>query len=59
MEMNRRVKDVSEVFDKQWNANHSYQEVKKQSEERKRHFNRMYQIEDISEKKRKFCIPIV
>lgn len=46
MEFNKRVQDVSQVFDSQWNVNHNYQEVKNFHDNRKAHFNRMYNIKD-------------
>lgn len=52
MEIQKRVKDVSQVFDSQWNVNHNYQEVKKFHDNRREHFNRMYDIQEMEEHKK-------
>ncbi|MCI6266725.1 MAG: hypothetical protein MR598_07780 [Erysipelotrichaceae bacterium] len=52
MEFNKRVKDVSQVFDSQWNVNHDYQERKNFQDARKEHFNRMFQIQEKEEHKK-------
>lgn len=49
--MNRREQDVSQVFDRQWNVNHNYQEVKKFHENRRKHFSKMYNIPDKEQRK--------
>lgn len=46
MNFNKRVQDVSQVFDSRWNANHNYQEKKQFLDNRKEHFNKMYNIQD-------------
>ena len=52
MEFQKRIRDVSEVVDSQWKANHNYQEVKKYNEGRKAHFNKMYNIRDKEDMKK-------
>ena len=46
MECNKRVRDVNQVFDIQWNVNHNYAEKKKFFDGRKAHFNKMYDIQE-------------
>lgn len=46
MEFNKRVRDVNQVFDSQWNVNHNYAEKKKFFDGRKAHFNKMYDIQE-------------
>lgn len=46
MEFNRRVKDVNQVFDSQWKANHNYKERQEFLDKRQQHFNKMYNIKD-------------
>ncbi len=52
MKINKKVSDVSQVFDQQWNVNHNYQETKQIIENRKQHFNKMYNIQDKEERKK-------
>ncbi len=52
MEFQKRIRDVSEVVDSQWKANHNYQEIKKYNEGRKAHFNKMYNIRDKEDMKK-------
>lgn len=52
MEIQKRTKDISQVFDSQWDVNHNYQEVKKFHDSRKEHFNKMYNIQDREEHKK-------
>lgn len=52
MEFQKRVKDVSQVFDSQWNVNHNYQEVKKFHDNRRAHFNQIYNIQEREERKK-------
>ena len=51
MEFQKRTKDVSQVFDSQWNINHNYQERKEFHNARKEHFNRMFQIQERGERR--------
>ena len=44
MEINRRVQDTTEVFDRRWNANRS--KANNEVAARKEHFNRMFNIQD-------------
>ena len=46
MEFNKRVKDVSQVFDSQWNVNHNYSEVKKFHDNRREYFMKLHNIQD-------------
>ncbi len=52
MEFQKRIRDVSEVVDSQWKANHNYQEIKKYNDGRKAHFNKMYNIRDKEDMKK-------
>ena len=52
MEFKRRVNDVSQVFDSQWNVNHNYQGQKQFLDARKKHFDRMHNIVDKEERKK-------
>ena len=52
MEFQKRIRDVSEMVDSQWKANHNYQEIKKYNEGRKAHFNKMYNIRDKEDMKK-------
>lgn len=49
MEFNKRVQDVSEVFDRRWNANKN--KANKAVAEKKEHFNKMFNIRDKNDKK--------
>lgn len=44
MDFNKRVKDVSQVFDSQWNTTHNYQERKAFLDGRKEHLKNMYEV---------------
>ena len=44
MDINRRVQDTTEVFDRRWNANMN--KANNAVTERKEHFNRMFNIRD-------------
>ena len=46
MEFNKRVQDVSQVFDRNWNVNKNNQPRKEFLNERKEHFNKMFNIKD-------------
>lgn len=46
MEFNKRVQDLSQVFDSRWKTNNNYQERKQFFDERKEHFKKMYNIHD-------------
>lgn len=46
MEFQKRVNDIEKVIDSQWKANHHYQEIKKINDSKKKHFNKMYNIQD-------------
>lgn len=52
MNFNKRVLDVGQVFDKQWNANHNYKEKQEFLDERKQHFNKMHNIVDKDARKK-------
>lgn len=52
MEFQKRVNDVEKVFDKCWQANHNRENVKQYSEDRKKHFQKMYNIKDKEEHKK-------
>lgn len=52
MGFNRKVNDISEIFDKQWEVNHNYQEKKEFLDNRKNHFNRMNNIVDKEDRKK-------
>ena len=52
MEFNKRTRDVSQVFDSNWKANHNYQKVKNFHEDRRQHFNKMFGIQDKDERKK-------
>lgn len=44
MDINRRVQDTTQVFDRRWNAN--INKANNAVNERKEHFNRMFNIRD-------------
>lgn len=47
MEIKRRVEDLSKVIDKQWQVNNNnYNQVKELNNNRKEHFNKMFNIKD-------------
>ena len=46
MNINKRVQDVSQVFDRRWNVNRDYQGRQQFLDERKDHFKKMYNIHD-------------
>ena len=50
MEINRRVQDTTEVFDRRWNANRS--KANNEVEARKEHFNRMFNIQDKNDQRK-------
>lgn len=52
MEFNKRVQDVTKVFDSRWEVNHNNQERKEFLDSRKEHFNKMYQIQDREERRK-------
>lgn len=51
MEVNRRVQDVSQVFDRNWNLNNNNKTRKEFLDGRKEHFKRMYNIKDKAERR--------
>ena len=50
MEINRRVQDSTEVFNRRWEVNRN--KANNAVNERKEHFNRMFNIRDKSEQRR-------
>lgn len=46
MDINKRVQDISQVFDRNWNVNKNNQARKEFLDGRKEHFNKMYNIQD-------------
>lgn len=46
MEFNRRVQDVSQAFDRNWNVNRNNEQRREFLDHRKEHFKRMYNIHD-------------
>lgn len=46
MEINRRVQDVSQVFDRNWNVNKNNQARGEFLKGKKEHFNKMYNLQD-------------
>lgn len=46
MEFNKRVQDISQVFDRNWNVNNNNQSRKEFLDSRKEHFKKMYNIHD-------------
>ena len=46
MEFNRRVQDVNQVFDRNWNVNRNNQQRQEFLDGRKEHFKKMYNIKD-------------
>lgn len=51
MKFNKRRQDVTEVFDRRWQVNNNYQEKKQFLDDRKQHFNKLYNIKDKDERK--------
>lgn len=43
---NKRVQDVNQVFDRNWNVNRNNQERREFLDYRKEHFRKMYNIKD-------------
>ena len=43
---NRRVQDINQVFDRNWNVNRNNQERREFLDYRKEHFRKMYNIKD-------------
>lgn len=50
MNLNQRLQDTSQIFEKQWKANHNYNNIKEYNEGRKKHFNQMYNIQEKEER---------
>lgn len=48
---NRRVQDVSQVFDRNWNVNKNNQKRQEFLDGRKEHFKKMYNIRDKEDKR--------
>lgn len=46
MEINKRVQDINQVFDRNWNVNRNNQNRQKFLDGRKEHFKKMYNIQD-------------
>ena len=46
MEINKRVQDIDQVFDRNWNVNRNNQNRQKFLDGRKEHFKKMYNIQD-------------
>ena len=46
MEINKRVQDIDQVFDRNWNVNRNNQNRQKFLDGRKEHFKKMYNIHD-------------
>ena len=51
MEVNKRIQDVSQVFDRNWNLNNNNTTRKEFLDSRKEHFKRMYNIRDKEERR--------
>ena len=51
MNFNKRVEDVSQVFDRRWNVNQDYRGRKQFLDDRKDHFKKMYNIQDKEDRK--------
>lgn len=51
MNFNKRVQDLTQVFDSRWKVNNDYQGRKEFLDNRKEHFNKLYNIKDKSEKR--------
>lgn len=52
MEINKRVQDVTKVFDDRWNVNHDYAGRKAIIDDRKEHFNKMFNIKPKEDKRK-------
>lgn len=52
MEFNKRVQDLSQVFDRNWNVNRNNQVRKEFLDHRKDYFKKMYNIPDKNEQRR-------
>ena len=52
MEFNKRVQDLSQVFDRTWNVNRNNQVRKEFLDHRKDYFNKMHNIPDKNEQRR-------
>lgn len=52
MEFNKRVQDLSQVFDRTWNVNRNNQQRKEFLEHRRDYFNKMHNIPDKNEQRR-------
>lgn len=50
MEINRRVQDVTEVFDRRWNVNKN--KANEAVNDRKQHFNKMFNIQDKNDQRK-------
>jgi len=50
MQMNKRVQDIETVFNRNWTINKN--KATKQVEERKEHFNKMFNIQDKREQRK-------
>lgn len=50
MEINKRIQDTTEVFDRRWNANRN--KANNEVAARKEHFNRMFNIQDKVDKRK-------
>ena len=50
MQMNKRVQDIETVFNRNWTANKN--KATKQVEQRKEHFNKMFNIQDKQEQRK-------
>lgn len=48
---NKRVQDVNQVFDRNWNVNKNNQERREFLDYRKEHFRKMYNIKDKADKR--------
>lgn len=51
MEIQKRVQDASQIFDRRWQVNNNYKEKQEFFNARQQHFNKMYNIKDRNEKK--------
>ena len=51
MQINRRVQDVTQIFDRNWNVNKNNQQRQDFLDGRKEHFKKMYNIHDKEDRK--------
>ena len=51
MDFNRRVQDVTQVFDRNWTVNKNNQGRQEFLNDRKEHFKKMYNIQDKDERR--------